>query len=636
MFTNVFCMKFVFIILINLLSFFSSITSSRSLSAQTVRGLPDKLVILYNQPLKTENINEVLYKIKNGEYTDTIFRGPTTVSKSAWIYIPGEILKTDTTRNYILTGFYDFTDLYKKVGGQWKKQYSGGYYMKLSHLSPAVSRVSFRLFDKPEEIAEAYLVACRRNNDYSPSIMEAQVVSKIEIEQWLRNHNDFKIWFNRVTMFFWGILFLTILNLALRSINSNRKGYLTFMLGNIFIALNFIIVFFVEPSNINFCPFNDPVLAVALADPAIIIGIGTLLLSIKYFYKSIDFTVITKTLPIVSFVFCVVLSIVVFVMKYYYQLFYAANAITYFFLTLLICIIYLIIFFKKKFLTDKSLSSTFIIIFIGSLFFAVFTILGFILSLIFKQNINYIGLTYLLTLPIVIGASIYNVFVLLALNIQDFKELKEGIAIKEKAFELEIDVIQNRLNPHFIFNSLNLIDFFMYRNDLTNAREVLFRFSDLLRKVIDNTGEKLILLKEELKMLDLFLQLECSRKKDLFTYRIEVSEEIDTSKIMIPPLLIQPLVENAIKHGILNKDDEGGEIIVLLSLSEGFLNIEVKDNGIGFKKSTEMKLDLPSDRKHLGLEFTQQRLALLSDQNKMEVKDLSEGEGSSVIIKIYL
>lgn len=599
-------------------------------------NIPDKVAILYDQPLKTDDINEVLQKFKKGDDTDTIFHAPTKAGQSAWIYIPGEVLKKDTTRNFILTGFYDFTDLYQKKGNHWIKIASGGYYMKFSDESPVASRVSFRLFKNSKDIADAYLVACRRNNDYSPSIMEARLVNQSDILQWDRKHLDTKIWYNRITLIFWGILFLNIINFASRTIFLKSKGYLLFTIGNILITINFLIVFFVEPSNITYYPFNDPVLAVALADPSMIIGIGTLLFSIKYFYTGNDFKFISKILPKISFGLCFIFAIILFGLKYYYHLFYIANAITYVFLTLLITIIYLIIFLNRKFINDTSLSSKFMVFFIGSLFFAFFSIVGFTLALIFEQNTDYIGLFYLLTLPLVLGVSMYNIFVLIALNNQDFKEIKETITLKEKAYQLEIKVMQNSLNPHFIFNSLNLIDYFIYKEKLPEARKALYQFSDLLRTVIDKTSQSKILLSEELKIIKLYLEIERSRKTDLFNYSIQISEEIDTNNIFLPSLIIQPIVENAIKHGILNREEEEeGQIDIIVSKQEEFLRIDIKDNGIGFEKSKELHTLSIKENDHFGLELTRKRLELFSKQSKLEILSLKEG-GSRVSLLIPL
>lgn len=241
--------------------------------------------------------------------------------------------------------------------------------MRFSDESPEADRVSFRLFEHADEIAEAYMVACRRNNDYSPSVMEAQLLSEKNIERWVRAHHDSKVWFNRLTLIFWGVLLLTIINLASRVLYFKSEGYLLFMLGNVFITINFIIVFIVEPSNIQFYPFNDPVLAVALADPFIILGIGCLIMSVKYFYSGTDFEFFFQKVPLLSFTLSVVVAVILFVIKYFYHLFYIANGITYIFLSLLIAFIYFNLFRNRKLFKSKSLSSSFVIIFIGSLFF---------------------------------------------------------------------------------------------------------------------------------------------------------------------------------------------------------------------------------------------------------------------------
>lgn len=195
--------------------------------------------------------------------------------------------------------------------------------------------------------------------------------------------------------------------------------------------------------------------------------------------------------------------------------------------------------------------------------------------------------------------------------------------------------MQNSLNPHFIFNSLNLIDYFIYKEKLPEARKALYQFSDLLRTVIDKTSQSKILLSEELKIIKLYLEIERSRKTDLFNYSIQISEEIDVNNIFLPSLIIQPIVENAIKHGILNREEEEGQIEIIVSKQEEFLRIDIKDNGIGFEKSKELHTSSIKENDHFGLQLTRKRLELFSKQSKLEILSLKEG-GSSVSVLIPL
>ncbi len=597
--------------------------------------LPEKIVYLYNQPLNTEDVTGIMQKISAGESTDTIYNGPTKVMKSAWVYIPGEILRKDTSRNYILTGYYEAMDLYEHINGHWKKVFRGGAYMKFSEeKSGKAGRFFFKLFDPGEKIADAYLVACRRYDDYVYSQMEGIPMSEAEIKGWKHQYDQSKEWFNRMTLPFWGILMLTTIVLGARYVSSRDKAYLMYTIGNLFFVINCILLYFIDPANIQYYPFDDPMLAVAVTGPVFILGVGGFILSFRYFYTQGPFLELARMITFWAALSCLLVAAFNTVVNYYWRTLFITNIVMYLFLVLMIVVIYMIIFRNRDSMKGLTMTTSFLTIIYGSFFIALASVAGFILSAVFAQNTLYLGKFHLQSFPLLIGIAIYNAFVLMAFSSRDHQIAEEANQLKIKAYEYEVRVLQNSLNPHFIFNSLNLIDFFVYRKDLPRARNALFQFSDLLRMVIDKTGEKMISLDEELKMLELYLKLESSRNKELFTYEILVDKDVETGKILIPPLLIQPIVENALKHGILNKEDGGGQISIILSVDRDFLKIEVRDNGIGFKKSAELKSFIHNDRKHLGMELTRRRLELMSEQSRIEIRDLPEGEGASVVIKI--
>lgn len=603
-------------------------------AAEAKDHLPEKIVYLYNQSLNTEDVTAIMQRISEGEYTDTIAHGPTKVMKSAWIYIPGEILRKDTSRNCILTGYYESMDLYKNVKGNWEKVSRGGVYMKFSEEGATAGRFFFKLFNPGEEIADAYLIACRRYDDYVYSQMEGIPMSHEEIKDWKSAYDRSKEWFNRMTLPFWGILILTTVVLGARYVSSGDKAYLMYTIGNFFFTLNCIFLYFIDPANIQYHLFNDPMMIVAVTGPVFILGVGGFVLSFRYFYTQGPFLELARKITFWGALSCLLVAVVNTIVNYFWHILFVTNIVMYVFLVLMIVVVYMILYYNREDLKGFTMTTSFLTIVYGSFFIALASVVGFILSAIFAQNSLYLGKFHLQSFPLLIGIAIYNAFVLMAFSKRDHQISEEANNFKIRAYEYEVRVLQNSLNPHFIFNSLNLIDFFVYRKDLPQARNALFQFSDLLRMVIDKTGEKMIPLEEELKMLELYLKLESSRNKELFTYNIVVDENVDTGKILIPPLLIQPIVENAVKHGILNKDDGDGQISIVMSVEEDFLKIEVNDNGIGFKKSAELKSFIHNDRKHLGMELTRRRLELLSERSSIEIKDLPEGEGASVIIKI--
>ena len=186
----------------------------------------------------------------------------------------------------------------------------------------------------------------------------------------------------------------------------------------------------------------------------------------------------------------------------------------------------------------------------------------------------------------------------------------------QKRVELEQKALRSQMNPHFIFNSLGAIQQMYVNGEMDLANNYIGDFGQLMRQILTNSGKNLITVKEELEMLRLYLDLEKGRNMELINYEFEVDEKIDQRGIMIPPLVIQPFVENAIWHGIL-PSKKAGNIIVRLSLmtDSNKLLCEVEDNGIGIKNSTKK-----AEHESKGMEITEQRLG-----SKVQVSSLNQG-----------
>lgn len=612
------------------LSFLLEIEAKANISDE---NLPQKILILYNQPLKTENTGYILNQFSQGRSVDTVHLGPTRVMKSVWIYIPGELVKKDTLKKYFLIGYYEFNDLYQLDNGQWRKISTGGIYKKSKDYNSKSGRYFFKLFNDGEDIAEAYLIACRRFDDYVYSQLESRLVSSEELKEWKINYDHSKEWFNRMTLPFWGILFLTTVVFASRYISSKNKAYLMYSIGNAFFTLNCILLYFADPVNVEYYPLTDPFLGVSITGPVFIVGVGYFIYSFKYFYNKEYLVDLAKKIPFWSLLACIALAMINSILNYQFKILYVTNIVMYVFLVSLIIIIYLILVYYRSFFLRYPLTNTFVTIAYGSSFIAIASVLGFVLSTVYAQNSMSLGKFHLQSFPLLVGIAVYNIFVLVVFSLRDQEIYEEAGRFKHKVLEYEMRALQSSLNPHFIFNSLNLIDFFMYRKDLLLARETLFQFSDLLRMVIDSTTEKMITLSEELKMLELYLKLEKSRLEGKMNYSIEIHPDIHPDQIYIPPLLIQPLAENAIKHGIQNRGE--GIVMVKVHSKNGFLLINVIDNGIGFT-NTKKLFSTTKRRNHLGIELTRRRLSILSELASLEIMNMNDKEGANVLIKIPL
>ena len=203
---------------------------------------------------------------------------------------------------------------------------------------------------------------------------------------------------------------------------------------------------------------------------------------------------------------------------------------------------------------------------------------------------------------------------------------------------LDLKSLRTQMNPHFIFNALNSVNGFIARNDELNANKYLVRFSKLMRSILDNSESDFIPLSNEISLLELYLQLEHSRFADKFNYDFKVDENIDIKNYQIPPMLIQPYIENAIWHGLRYKES-GGLLSVSIAKEKDNLAITIQDNGIGRTKSQELKSENQKKMKSRGIKNTQKRLEILEKiykkQIHLSIKDVQEnGEGTLVEIII--
>ncbi len=183
---------------------------------------------------------------------------------------------------------------------------------------------------------------------------------------------------------------------------------------------------------------------------------------------------------------------------------------------------------------------------------------------------------------------------------------------EQKIAEVEMASLRAQMNPHFMFNSLNSINNFILKNDPDNASGYLTKFSRLMRLILDNSRSEWVLLENELKALELYIQLEAVRFDHAFSYSIEVNRDINTETVIVPPLLIQPYVENAIWHGLLHRKTPGGRLDIKLWKNDGVLHIEIEDNGVGREESKRMKSKTATRHKSHGMKITAERMDIVN------------------------
>ncbi len=206
--------------------------------------------------------------------------------------------------------------------------------------------------------------------------------------------------------------------------------------------------------------------------------------------------------------------------------------------------------------------------------------------------------------------------------------VKRNSATQLRMMNLEKQALQAQMNPHFIFNAMNSIQHFMVSKDEVNAMFYLSRFGKLLRSILDNSSKSYVSLKSEIEMLDNYISLESLRFEDVFEYEIDIDRSLSESEIRVPGFVLQPVVENAIKHGLIPKKGKG-ILRIALRRSGDILNCIIEDNGVG--RSYDKGNKENSERSSLGLKILRARLQLYSPSSSTEIvtiEDLHANDGA--------
>jgi hypothetical protein len=178
--------------------------------------------------------------------------------------------------------------------------------------------------------------------------------------------------------------------------------------------------------------------------------------------------------------------------------------------------------------------------------------------------------------------------------------------------QVRMNLLRTQMNPHFLFNSLNSINSFILKNDRQNASGYLTKFSRLMRLILDNSRNEWVTLESELKAIELYVQLESLRFNHAFTYAIHVSDKLDAGDIIIPPMLIQPYIENAIWHGLMYRKEPGGMLTIDVNESDEVIQVVVRDNGVGRAASESLKSKSALQQKSYGMKITSERMRVVN------------------------
>jgi len=214
---------------------------------------------------------------------------------------------------------------------------------------------------------------------------------------------------------------------------------------------------------------------------------------------------------------------------------------------------------------------------------------------------------------------IYTFYKLQILKLEKRNQLLlEKVNLEKNLNQSKLKAIKSQMNPHFFYNALNTIQSFILSNEKKQAVSYLSKFSNLTRTILEMTEKETISIAEEVKTLSLYLDIEKARFEEDFNYHILVDDEIDAENIKIPTMLLQPYVENAVKHGLLHKLGKKAVTIHFQKETE-HIKISIDDNGIGRQKSTELNAIKNKNHNSFATEAMQNRVNLLNQYNQKNI-----------------
>jgi LytS/YehU family sensor histidine kinase len=209
------------------------------------------------------------------------------------------------------------------------------------------------------------------------------------------------------------------------------------------------------------------------------------------------------------------------------------------------------------------------------------------------------------------------------------KKQKELANINQQLAEAQLSALQTQMNPHFIFNSLNSIKGMILANEQQKASRYLSKFAQMIRVTLNQSKEIFTTLYENLQHLENYLLMEKLRFDDSFSYKITVDDSLDKEETLIPTLMIQPLAENAIWHGLMLKEGEK-KLLISFSQRDETIFCRIEDNGIGIRHSEELKRVNNPSHQSVGLSNLRHRIKIMNEKYdigcNLEISDLGMGD----------
>lgn len=263
----------------------------------------------------------------------------------------------------------------------------------------------------------------------------------------------------------------------------------------------------------------------------------------------------------------------------------------------------------------------------------------------FKFNIaaHFYKTWWFVALMILAGMVLVFLFFMIRLrNIRQKNELvSQKIKLEQALQQSMLASIKSQMNPHFLFNALNTIQSYIYTSDKENASRYLGKFSELTRMILDMSNKEIVSVAEEIKALQLYLELEQIRFEDKLMYSLTVDENISTETSYIPSMLIQPYIENAIKHGLLHKKTDRQLLVSFVKKDNGVV-VTIDDNGIGRKRSGELNKAKAKHHESFASSANEKRLQILNKGMQQHIyleitdKEDAGGHAAGTSVQMYI
>ncbi|MFN8249067.1 MAG: two-component regulator propeller domain-containing protein [Ferruginibacter sp.] len=250
---------------------------------------------------------------------------------------------------------------------------------------------------------------------------------------------------------------------------------------------------------------------------------------------------------------------------------------------------------------------------------------------------------YIVVKPSWYQSMVFRIFSVLLLAIglyaiirRRIKSVKDAASLKQHISETEMAALKAQMSPHFMFNCINSIDAFIYSNDKYNATLYLNKFARLLRNILDSSKQNTVSLQQDMETLKLYIQLEELRNENKFKTSISIDSELESANYVVPPLIIQPFVENAIQHGLKNKDGNNGLLEISVKKVNDSIEYNIRDNGIGRAAAAQV---VQNKEFSYGIQLSCDRIKLFNreTQASVDISDLvQDGKPAGTLVRAYL